>query len=253
MKILGIIPARYASTRLEGKPLVDLLGKSMIQRVYEKASQALEHVVVATDDERIFNTVREFGGQAVMTSISHNTGSNRCLEAYQIYTSKQGSFDVIVNIQGDEPLLVPEQIHTLTDCFHDKTTALATLIIPTKPGEMLVGAGVFVTFDKNYNALYFSRSVIPFLRDYPVEEWSYHHTFHRHLGMYAYRPEALTRFAGLEQSRLEKAESLEQNRWLENGYKIKVGITPYETQPIDTPEDVEKVREILKKNENESI
>lgn len=250
MKILGIIPARYASTRLEGKPLVNLNGKTMIQRVYEKVTQALEHVVVATDDERILKAVTAFGGQAVMTSSAHNTGSNRCLEAYQKFASEKGDFDVVVNIQGDEPLLVPEQITTLTHCFEDENTELATLVIPTKPGEKLAGAGVFVTFDKNHNALYFSRSVIPFLRDYPVEAWSQHHTFYRHLGMYAYRPKALAQFAGLAQTELEKAESLEQNRWLENGFKIKVGITPFETQPVDTPEDAEKVREILKKSEN---
>lgn len=250
MKILGIIPARYASTRLEGKPLVNLNGKTMIQRVYEKVTQALENVVVATDDERILKAVTAFGGQAVMTSSAHNTGSNRCLEAYQKFASEKGDFDVVVNIQGDEPLLVPEQITTLTHCFEDENTELATLVIPTKPGEKLAGTGVFVTFDKNHNALYFSRSVIPFLRDYPVEAWSQHHTFYRHLGMYAYRPKALAQFAGLAQTELEKAESLEQNRWLENGFKIKVGITPFETQPVDTPEDAEKVREILKKSEN---
>lgn len=253
MKIIGIIPARYASTRLEGKPLVNLNGKTMIQRVYEKATQALEHVVVATDDERILKAVTAFGGQAVMTSDDHNTGSNRCLEAYQKYATQKGDFDVVVNIQGDEPLLVPEQITTLIHCFEDEHTQLATLVIPTKPGEKLAGAGVFVTFDKNHNALYFSRSVIPFLRDYPLEAWSQHHTFYRHLGMYAYRPKALAQFAGLEQTDLEKAESLEQNRWLENGFKIRVGITPFETQPVDTPEDAQKVREILKKTENISL
>lgn len=245
MKILGIIPARYASTRLEGKPLVDLLGKTMIQRVYEKASQALEHVVVATDDERIFKTVENFGGHAVMTSTHHSTGTNRCLEAYEKYSQEQGAFDVVINIQGDEPLLEPEQIKTLAACFADQNAELATLVIPTKAGEKLKGAGVFVTFDKNNNALYFSRSVIPFLRDYPEDKWTEHHTFYRHLGMYGYRPEALSRFAQLEQTSLEKAESLEQNRWLENGYKIKVGITPYETIPVDTPEDVKKVKVLL--------
>jgi 3-deoxy-manno-octulosonate cytidylyltransferase (CMP-KDO synthetase) len=249
MKVLGIIPARYASTRLAGKPLVDLCGKPMIQRVYERASAVLEDVVVATDDERIFKAVQNFGGQAVMTAASHNTGTNRCLEAYEKHASAEKEYDVVINIQGDEPLLAPEQIQTLIRCFEDPNTEMGTLVIPTKAGDSLEGTGVFVVFDQHQNALYFSRSVIPFIRDYPTADWSNHHTFYRHVGMYGFRPHALKLFAGLDQTSLEKAESLEQNRWLQNGKKIKVGITQHETIPVDTPQDVEKVIKILQKTE----
>ncbi|MDT8414397.1 MAG: 3-deoxy-manno-octulosonate cytidylyltransferase [Flavobacteriaceae bacterium] len=249
MKVLGIIPARYASTRLAGKPLVDLCGKSMIQRVYERATAVLKDVVVATDDERIFTAVENFGGHVVMTAASHNTGTNRCLEAYEKYTSSEKKYDVVINIQGDEPLLEPEQIQTLIGCFEDPNTEMGTLVIPTKPGDLLEGTGVFVVFDQYQNALYFSRSVIPFVRDYPTEDWSNHHTFYRHVGMYGFRPHALKLFAGLHQTSLETAESLEQNRWLQNGKKLKVGITLKETIPVDTPQDVEKVIKILQKTE----
>ncbi|PJB13109.1 MAG: 3-deoxy-manno-octulosonate cytidylyltransferase [Flavobacteriales bacterium CG_4_9_14_3_um_filter_40_17] len=247
MKIIGIIPARYASTRLEGKPLMDLCGKPMIQHVYERAKIILNHVLVATDDKRIFDTVKNFGGEVVMTAENHNTGTNRCLEAYKKHTQSTGeTFEVVINIQGDEPLLEPEQIETLTKCFDAEDTEMATLVIPSKPMEKLSQTGVFVVFDKYCHAMYFSRSVIPFVRDAKPAEWTSRHTFYRHVGMYGFRPKALEEFANIQQTSLEKAESLEQNRWLENGKKIRVGITTHETIPVDTKEDVEIVRMMMK-------
>jgi len=246
MNILGIIPARYGSTRLEGKPLLDICGKSMIQRVYEQAKKALDHVIVATDDRRIEKAVHDFGGNVVMTSNKHNTGTNRCLEAFEIFkTEADLDIDVIVNIQGDEPLLATQQINLLTSCFKEESTAMATLVIPIRPEEKLFDGGVFVVIDKNNNALYFSRSVIPFIRDADKNNWQQQHTFYKHVGMYAFNPNALREFANLPQTSLELAESLEQNRWLENGKKIKVAITKIETIAVDTLEDLEKVRSII--------
>ena len=247
MKVLGIIPARYGSTRLEGKPLLDICGKPMIQRVYEQAKKQLQQVIVATDDERIFKAVSGFGGEVVMTSPNHNTGTNRCLEAYENFTKTNDvDFDVVINIQGDEPLLDPEQLRLLVSCFDDKTTELATLVIPAKEKDDLFSGGVFVVLDKLKNALYFSRSVIPFVRDAEKSEWTTKHTFYKHVGMYAFKPKALHEFANLQQTSLEVAESLEQNRWLENGRKIKVAITDIETIAVDTQEDLEKVRKLIK-------
>ncbi len=247
MKILGIIPARYGSTRLEGKPLLDICGKPMIQHVYEQAKKVLEHVVVATDDERIVEVVKSFGGNVVMTSPDHNTGTNRCLEAYRVYTKRHDlEFNVIINIQGDEPLLNPEQIRLLISCFLDAKTEMATLVIPVKEKENLFeSGGVYVVLDKLKNALYFSRSVIPFIRDTEKLDWQKKHTFYKHIGMYAFKPQTLIEFASLQQTTLELVESLEQNRWLENGKKIKVEITDKETIGVDTIEDLEKVRQII--------
>lgn len=245
MNVLGIIPARYGSTRLEGKPLIDLCGKSMIQRVYEQAKKILDHVVVATDDERIVKAVEAFGGAVVMTSPNHNTGTNRCLEAYREFKRRTTiDFDVVINIQGDEPLLDPEQIRLLISCFYEKETEMATLVIPVKKGENL-DTGVFVVIDRFKNALYFSRSVIPFVRDAAKEDWTEQHTFYKHVGMYGFKPRTLNEFASLQQTSLELAESLEQNRWLENGKKIKVEITDSETIGVDTEEDVARVRKLL--------
>lgn len=247
MNVLGIIPARYGSTRLEGKPLIDLCGKPMIQHVYEQTKKLLEHVVVATDDERIVKVVQDFGGDVVMTSKDHNTGTNRCLEAYRVFSKRKSlDFDVIVNIQGDEPLLDPEQIRLLISCFNDRVTEMATLVIPVKEtDDTFADSGVFVVVDRLKNALYFSRSVIPFVRDSHKKEWTKAHTFYKHIGMYAFKPNSLIEFASLEQTTLEVAESLEQNRWLENGKKIKVAITESDSVGVDTEEDVEKVRKII--------
>ena len=245
MNVLGIIPARYASTRLKGKPLVDLDGKTMIQRVYEKAGKALDQVIVATDDDRIEKAVKDFGGKVIMTSANHTTGTNRCLEAYDKYAEQSEIvFDVILNIQGDEPLLAPEQITSLVNCFDSGDVQMATLVIPTTKNEDLT-TGVYVVFDKNYDAMYFSRSVIPHQRDTIKEDWSSDHTFYKHVGMYGFTPKTLEEFANLEETTLEKSEKLEQLRWLEEGNKIKIAITRHQSVPIDTAHDVEKVRRIL--------
>ena len=245
MNVLGIIPARYGSTRLEGKPLIDLCGKPMIQHVYERASMLLEHVVVATDDERIVAAVERFGGNVVMTSSNHNTGTNRCLEALRVFSKRAGEeFDVVINIQGDEPLLDPEQLRLLISCFYEPETEMATLVIPVNEKESLDN-GVFVVIDRFKNALYFSRSVIPFVRDSEKKDWIKEHTFYKHIGMYGFKPKALNEFASLQQTSLEIAESLEQNRWLENSKKIKVEITDVQTIGVDTLDDVEMVRKLL--------
>ncbi|MCK0130574.1 3-deoxy-manno-octulosonate cytidylyltransferase [Flavobacteriaceae bacterium F08102] len=246
MRILGIIPSRYGSTRLEGKPLLNLKGKTMIQRVYEQAEKALSNVLVATDDERIERTVKGFNGNVIMTSPQHTTGTNRCLEAYELYTKNQSEpIDVIINIQGDEPLLDPAQIALLADCFTDKSVTMATLAMPVDPTDEIHNGGVFVVLDNHKRALYFSRSVIPFIRDVAPEHWTKHHTFYKHVGMYGFRPSALKAFANLAPTSLEKAESLEQNRWLENGNSIQVALTNHPTIAIDTAEDLAKVRALL--------
>ena len=247
MKFLGIIPARYASTRLEGKPLADINGKPMIQWVYEKARRALNDVYVATDDERIYTAVEAFGGKAVMTSENHTTGTNRCLEALQIISRQTGSaFDVVINIQGDEPMMDPAQIDILKSCFDDPETELATLVIPVEDASDLDNdSEVFVTFDKNMRALYFSRAVIPVVHTVPRSRWMQHATFYKHIGLYAYTAAALERFASLPQSTLEKLEKLEQLRWLENGGTIKIGITEHQSIPVDTPEDLERIRKMI--------
>lgn len=246
MNVLGIIPARYGSTRLEGKPLLDICGKPMIQHVYERVKEKLQYVVVATDDERIVKAVKKFNGNVVMTSSKHNTGTNRCLEAYQIFaTQVDVNFDVIINIQGDEPLLRSEQLDLLVSCF-DNQTEMATLVIQVKENENLLDGGVYVVLDKFKNALYFSRSIIPFVRDTDVSCWQKNYTFYKHVGMYAFTPNALKEFAALQQTPLENAESLEQNRWLENGKKIRVGIMHNNSISVDTLADLENVRAIVK-------
>ncbi len=245
MKVLGIIPARYGSTRLEGKPLVDICGKPMIQRVYEQAKKALDFVLIATDDKRIEKAVKAFGGNVIMTSVDHTTGTNRCLEAYSLFLDKKNiEFDVVLNIQGDEPLLEPEQIKSLIGCFDISSTQMATLVIPTKAKDKL-DLGVFVVFDNNMNALYFSRSIIPFVRDENKDDWTNKHTFYKHIGMYGFTPKALEEFSNLEETSLEKSEKLEQLRWLEQGNKIKIAITDHQSVAIDTVHDLEKVRKII--------
>jgi 3-deoxy-manno-octulosonate cytidylyltransferase (CMP-KDO synthetase) len=248
MNFLGLIPARYGSTRFEGKPLQDICGKTMIQRVYEKATEALETVYVATDDKRIADAVEAFGGKFVMTSEDHENGTSRCLEAWNKIKEIEGdSFDVAINIQGDEPLLNPESIQHIKACFSNASTEFATLVIPAKKEEDAAdGNGVYVTISAQMNALYFSRAVIPPLRNFPKEEWFANHQYYKHLGMYAYTYSALSAFSKMTASALELAEMLEQNRWIENGRQIKVGITPHEVIAVDTPEDLEKVREIIR-------
>jgi len=244
MKILAVIPSRYASTRFPGKPLVDIQGKPMIQWVYENASKAIENVFVATDDERIFSSVTNFGGKAVYTSKNHNTGTDRCAEALDKIKSKLDiNFEIVLNIQGDEPLLQPEQITSLIDCFKDPKTEIATLIKKINDYDELVNPNnVKITFNKDFYAMYFSRSTIPCIRNAKdVKEWINLHKFYKHIGIYAFKSDILRRITKLQSSSLEQAESLEQNRWLENGYKIKVIITEIENIGIDTPEDLKKL------------
>lgn len=248
MKTIGIIPARYGSSRLEGKPLKDIEGKTMIRRVYDQCKKALETVIVATDDERIFQEVLSFGGEAVMTDKNHSTGTNRCLEALDFIQAKNDiQFDVVINIQGDEPLLHPNQIEKISSCFLDESVELASLAMPVPANTNLQDHnGCFVVLNQKSDALYFSRSIIPFLRDYPIEEWSIHHQYYFHIGMYAYTPKALRKFAHLDQTSLEKAESLEQNRWLQSGGEIRLGLSEHETIAVDTQSDLNRVRKIIR-------
>lgn len=247
MKFLGIIPARYASTRFPAKPLAMLGGKTVIQRVYEQVSGVMDDAYVATDDERIEAAVKAFGGKVVMTSVHHKSGTDRCYEAM---TRIGGQFDVVVNIQGDEPFIQPSQLHTIQACFQDPATQIATLVKPFTPQDGLQALqnpnSPKVVLDKNRNALYFSRSVIPYLRGVDSAEWLSRHTYYKHIGLYAYRTEVLKEITALPQSSLELAESLEQLRWLENGYVIKAGITEVETIGIDTPQDLQRAEEFLK-------
>lgn len=246
MKFIGIIPARYASTRFPGKPLADMKGKYMIQRVYEQARKVLDHVCVATDDDRIFNAVQSFGGEVVMTSAQHRSGTDRCFEAYR---TLGGHEDVVINIQGDEPFIKPEQIESLIACFDSPQIQIATLVRPFEASEEYEALAnpnsPKVVLNERHEALYFSRSVIPYLRGVEPAEWLARHTYYKHIGMYGYRADVLGQITCLPQSSLELAESLEQLRWLQNGYTIKVGITTQETIGIDTPADLEKAIALL--------
>ncbi|WP_434504165.1 3-deoxy-manno-octulosonate cytidylyltransferase [Prevotella sp.] len=244
MKFIGLIPARYASTRFPGKPLALLAGKPVIQHVYEQASKVLDAVYVATDDERIYNKVEEFGGKAVMTSTEHHSGTDRIEEALQ---KVGGDFDVVVNIQGDEPFIQKSQIETLCKCFDDKNTQIATLGKPFESIEAVENPNSpKIVLDNNGYAMYFSRSIIPFIRGVEKSEWLKKHTFLKHLGVYAYRSNVLNEITKLPQSELELAESLEQLRWLQNGYMIKVGLTNAETVGIDTPDDLKRAEEFIR-------
>lgn len=247
MKYLGIIPARYASTRFPAKPLAMLGGKPVIQRVYEQVKSVMDDVFVATDDERIMNVVTAFGGKAIMTREDHKSGTDRCFEAYQKCGIKG---DVVINIQGDEPFIQASQIQALQQCFNDSTTQIATLVKPFSDEDgleaLLNPNSPKVVVSDDWRALYFSRSVIPYLRGIPQEEWLKRHTFYKHIGLYAYRTETLGEITHLAQSTLEKAESLEQLRWLDNGYIIRVATTNVETIGIDTPADLERAEEFLK-------
>ena len=239
--IVGIIPARYASSRFPGKPLIDIKGKSMIQRVYEQAikSKLLNKVVVATDDERIFNHVVNFGGQAVMTATHHPSGTDRCWDALQ---QLEEEYQYVINIQGDEPLIEPAQIDELAAILQDGETALATQMMVIDNYETLFDKGeVKIVLNVNKEALYFSRMVIPFIKEIDEKEWHLHHHYFRHVGMYAYRQDVLKKITQLLVSSLEIAESLEQLRWLENGISIKCIITKYESHCIDTAEDLKKL------------
>lgn len=243
LRFVAIIPARYASTRFPGKPLVDIGGKTMIQRVYDQVSKVLDDVYVATDDQRIFDKVLSFGGKVIMTSDAHRSGTDRCYEAF---TKLEDWFDVVINVQGDEPFIQPEQIEALKNCFADDETQIATLVkkITDKDGvEVLFNPNTpKVVIDKQNNALYFSRSPIPYKRGSDEKNWMAEHDYYKHVGVYAYRSEVLSQIVQMPPSKLELAESLEQLRWLENGLKIKAGFTEVETVGIDTPEDLEKIK-----------
>lgn len=236
---VGIIPARYASSRLPGKPLADIEGQSMIWRTYCRAaqSQSLYEVWVATDDERVYNHVMERGGKVVMTAQSHQTGTERCAEAVSLATPHA---DIIVNIQGDEPFIHPQQIDQVADLLlHTPTAAIATLVQPITDNETLFNPSVpKVVIDQNGNARYFSRQTLPYLRNHPVEEWLNHHIFYKHIGIYGYRASVLQQLPTLPESPTEKAEMLEQLRWLWHGYTIQTAITPYETLAVDTSADL---------------
>lgn len=248
---LCIIPARYASTRFPGKPLADILGKPMVQWVYERASKAFEHVYVATDDQRIADAVNAFGGRFVITSTEHKSGTDRCAEALEIVQRQcNKNFDVVVNIQGDEPFVHPEQLLLLVKPFNTDSLDIATLVKSFSPNEDIFNHNIpKVVLGANGKALYFSRSVIPHIRGVEIDRWAEKYTYYKHLGLYAYRSNVLKDISKLEQSPLERAESLEQLRWLENGFDIHAGVTNIETIAIDTPTDLERAIAWAKKNE----
>ena len=246
MKILGIIPARYASTRFPAKPLVDIAGQTMIERVYRqvKKSKSITKIIVATDHSKIFDHVISFGGNACMTSETHASGTDRCFE---VLTKENEQFDYVINIQGDEPFIAPEQIDLLASLL-DGITELATLSKKIEDSEQLFNANIVkIVSSADGKALYFSRSPIPHIRNAAQTEWLSRHNFYKHIGMYAYRADILKQITTLIISSLEKAESLEQLRWLENGYSINVVETEFETIGIDTPEDLEKAIQFLSK------
>lgn len=246
MKILGIIPARYASTRFPAKPLADLGGKSVIERVYtqSKKCKSLNRVIIATDHSKIFEHVSQFGGEVCMTSENHASGTDRC---YEVLAKQKESFDYVINIQGDEPFIEPQQI-TLLASLLDGTTQLATLVKRLEIQEQVLNPNIVkAIFNKQNEALYFSRLPIPYWRG-KESEWVKQHTYYKHIGLYAYRTDVLKNITQLPVSALERAESLEQLRWLENGFKIKVAETTLETIGIDTPEDLEHAKQYLKNN-----
>lgn len=247
MKFIGIIPARYASSRFPGKPLADIGGMTMIERVYRQACKALDEVAVATDDRRIADTVEAFGGRAIMTSPDHRSGTDRCHEAYRLSGTDA---DIVINIQGDEPFIAPEQIEALKGCFESEDTQIATLVRPFDPArgfEALFDPNTpKVVLDSAMHALYFSRSIIPYVRNRPWQEWVDDTTYYTHVGLYGYRAATLAQLVALPQSQLELAESLEQLRWLQAGYSIKTAATTCPTIGIDTPADLEAAIEYLK-------
>lgn len=247
MKVIGIIPARYDSTRLPGKPLVDIAGISMIQRVYNQVKHAasLSEVVVATDDQRIFDHVKSFAGNVVMTKKDHQSGTDRCAEVI----SNISGFDIAVNIQGDEPFIDPQQIDLLVSCFQNPEVQIATLVRPITEIEDLENINKpKVVLNLNQEALYFSRQPIPFLRGKNIQDWLKNGTYYNHIGIYGFKVDTLKKIASLPISKLETSESLEQLRWLDNGYKIKTAISNHINDAIDTPEDL---KAILKKYFNQ--
>ena len=246
MKPLVIIPARYASTRFPAKPLALLGGMPIIEHVYRQASKAVKDVVVATDDERIKSVVEGFGGRAVMTSTEHQSGTDRCYEALQNVGEQ---YDIVINVQGDEPFIQPEQITALIECFNDAATDIATMVKPFAEEDGIEALenpnSPKVVVSRSMKAIYFSRSVIPYMRGVEREEWLKHHTYYKHLGIYAFRSKVLAEITALPQSSLELSEKLEQLRWLENSYVIGVATTNIETIGIDTPEDLARAEAFM--------
>ncbi len=243
MKIIGIVPARFGSTRFPGKPLADINGKSMIQRVYEQCllSKLLSRLVIATDDERILNHVKEFGGEAILTSPQHLSGTDRCAEV--IEKMENPIYDVVINIQGDEPYIHPDQIDLLCTTFERNETRLSTLVKKiTSTDELFNHNNVKVVLNKRKEAIYFSRSPIPYNRNFPEQEWLKYSTYYKHIGIYGYKSSALLEVSRLAKTNLEITESLEQLRWIENGYVIHAEVTSYESIAIDTPEDLLKIK-----------
>lgn len=243
MKIIALIPARYASTRFPGKPLADIHGKTMIERVYEQASQAVEDVWVATDEKRIEQAVENFGGRSVMTAAEHKSGTDRIREALDDIEKQSGKkFDVAINVQGDEPFIQPDQLRELIECFRQPDAQIATLIRSIEDTREIFNENLpKVVTDRQGNALYFSRSPIPFIRNREKDQWLSHYPFMKHIGMYGYRTDILRQITRLPPSSLEIAESLEQNRWIEHGFRIKTAITRFINHPVDTPEDLEAI------------
>jgi 3-deoxy-manno-octulosonate cytidylyltransferase (CMP-KDO synthetase) len=243
MSFIGIIPARYGSSRFPGKPLADINGKPMIQRVYEQAVKALPLVYVATDDARIADCVESFNGNVTFTAVSHRSGTDRCAEAIANIQKDRGvEFDVVVNIQGDEPFINPLQIRQLIGCFDAPEVQIATLVKRFSAGEDIFNPNTpKVVMSRDAEALYFSRSPIPYIRDFDRSEWTAKHIFYKHIGLYAYRTDILKALARLAPGSLEVAESLEQLRWLEYGYRIKVAETEYEGYAVDTPDDLARL------------
>lgn len=239
--ILGIIPSRYASTRFPGKPLAVISGVSMIERVYRQSEKAvkLDRLIVATDDERIADHVKKFGGEVVMTSPDHPSGTDRCYEAL---IKTNGKFTHVINIQGDEPFIDPGQINLLAEMLQDDSTEIATLISPVKSDIVLENPAIpKVVVNQKKEALYFSRQSIPYLREINTGEWLNHHPYYKHVGMYGYRSDILGMITKLAPSPLELAEKLEQLRWLENGFTIRCGITEAESYAVDHPEDIPRI------------
>ena len=252
MKFLALIPARYASTRFPAKPLAMLDNKPIVQHVYERVVKAFDNAYVVTDDMRIYEAVLAFGGRCLMTSVHHKSGTDRCCEALESLEAANHHYDVVVNIQGDEPFISLSQLDAIKTCFNDEKAQIATLIKPFTPADGIEALenpnSPKVVIDNQMNAMYFSRSVIPYLRGVEREEWLEKYVFYKHIGLYAYRTEALKQITQIPYGQLEAAESLEQLRWLQAGYVIKTAVTQEETIGIDTPEDLEKAKAFLKKN-----